>query len=433
MQEMTEEVASRTGLTPAGAQAVLWFFEQGLYRDLGTNTRSETFSDGAREFLRRHGPGRRDNPAADQAQRGGQRRASAADIEDPLPEGGGTHPQGVVPRPEVLDALRDRLGVPLDDVTLVERVDGDTFQVRKGWKTVEEATRDKEQPAAGRKAVYLPEHDVGFIWEPSPEAQRRRQVQLDEEDRKRRQEATVAATAARLQEEQKRRRLDAIRNAPEKVAVDPEGRSIRAKFIAGIEDPSGNPQALSPDEIEVLAEALATSVIRQEGGGDGATGRFDYGVGRLSMFVPEDTAQYRSTLAHETGHAVDWRLKEPRLAAPTGALVRASQMQRGWLWSEDAARLYFGGNTAELEAYRRDPRELFADAVALYLRAPAVMKSEFPVLAKWLREQVNGDPQVSRTLALLSAPAATMAAAALAGALTGGGDEEDEPMPLPGA
>ncbi len=49
------EAAERTGLEPNQAQAVLWFFEQELYNELGSKTKPESFSKGARRVAERRG------------------------------------------------------------------------------------------------------------------------------------------------------------------------------------------------------------------------------------------------------------------------------------------------------------------------------------------------------------------------------------------
>ena len=55
MKEFNRAVALQTGMTERRAQSVLWFFEQQLYNGLGTKTRSEKFSDGAKKVLRDRG------------------------------------------------------------------------------------------------------------------------------------------------------------------------------------------------------------------------------------------------------------------------------------------------------------------------------------------------------------------------------------------
>lgn len=55
IREMETEVAERVGHTPSAVQALLWFFEQRLYRVHGSESDSFTFSDGARKAVERRG------------------------------------------------------------------------------------------------------------------------------------------------------------------------------------------------------------------------------------------------------------------------------------------------------------------------------------------------------------------------------------------
>ena len=56
IKEWTRRVADKLGKPEQAAQAILWFFEQQLYHQLGAKAaRSENFSDGARQLLRRYG------------------------------------------------------------------------------------------------------------------------------------------------------------------------------------------------------------------------------------------------------------------------------------------------------------------------------------------------------------------------------------------
>lgn len=63
----TEVAAEFENLSPSAVQALLWFFEQRLYREHGSNSASYTFSDGARtavaKYKREH-PGRYENDGA---------------------------------------------------------------------------------------------------------------------------------------------------------------------------------------------------------------------------------------------------------------------------------------------------------------------------------------------------------------------------------
>lgn len=55
MKRWLREVADRTGMKGYQIQAVLWFYEQNLYRQLGGTQASYDFADGALQYLRRAG------------------------------------------------------------------------------------------------------------------------------------------------------------------------------------------------------------------------------------------------------------------------------------------------------------------------------------------------------------------------------------------
>jgi Holliday junction resolvasome RuvABC DNA-binding subunit len=50
VKELVKDIASSTGIKPYQVQSVLWFFEQSLYRKLGTYAESYGFSDGAKRY-----------------------------------------------------------------------------------------------------------------------------------------------------------------------------------------------------------------------------------------------------------------------------------------------------------------------------------------------------------------------------------------------
>lgn len=50
MKDLFTEVGNRVGVKPQSAQALLWYYEQGLYRDLGADARSESFGNAAKKY-----------------------------------------------------------------------------------------------------------------------------------------------------------------------------------------------------------------------------------------------------------------------------------------------------------------------------------------------------------------------------------------------
>jgi hypothetical protein len=55
MKEAFTEVGNRLNITPQAAQALLWYYEQGLYRDYGATVKSESFSNAAETYKQRLG------------------------------------------------------------------------------------------------------------------------------------------------------------------------------------------------------------------------------------------------------------------------------------------------------------------------------------------------------------------------------------------
>jgi hypothetical protein len=99
VKELVKDIASSTGIKPYQVQSVLWFFEQSLYRKLGTYAESYGFSDGAKRYSDEGAPRggqmvRRGNENADG---GNKRKESGENLSvAQKPEGGGK--QSVAPR-----------------------------------------------------------------------------------------------------------------------------------------------------------------------------------------------------------------------------------------------------------------------------------------------------------------------------------------------
>ncbi len=217
-----------------------------------------------------------------------------------------------------------------------------------------------------------------------------------------------------------------------KETIDPDdnSRTLKAAFIPGRKTNSaGEQESLSPEDIKVLAEVLATSVSElpksemPEGVGgkpvDGAVismGRGDRG-NYLNFLVAENPDHDKDLVyAHETGHAVDYRSRSNPNEDTRDWILRDRGRRKDLL---EASYAYRGDKEEKLSAdrirklspeqrrkyreyiaYRESSSELLADAFAYYMTKPVEFKEKFPELAKFLRSLVNDDEVLKNVISL---------------------------------
>ena len=85
--KMVERIAMQTGIKPYQVQSVLWFFEQGVYKRIGTNAESYGFSDGAKKYSD-YRDGRGDSANGGGVESGQNVRGSNADEDGGAATGG---------------------------------------------------------------------------------------------------------------------------------------------------------------------------------------------------------------------------------------------------------------------------------------------------------------------------------------------------------
>jgi len=205
-------------------------------------------------------------------------------------------------------------------------------------------------------------------------------------------------------------------NAPMQTAVDPEGRKLSSRYIAGGAD---GKTPLDMNQIKQLAmmlthgqiewvprsELASDEAARTESGSASAT-LDGYLVGppkiKLGQFVTQPGG-WMGTLArdlpHETGHAIDmthwsgiWSEGKRTIAQNLDTDAKANPELRRQFDS-----MHYG--------YEKPPNadEVLADSLALYLVDPAGTKKKFPLAAKWLRDHVNTDAMLNRIITLSQA------------------------------
>ena len=215
---------------------------------------------------------------------------------------------------------------------------------------------------------------------------------------------------------------------------DPEGRSLVAKFVAGVRYAgSAEDVPLSTDETAQIGYAIAKFVrvrTAEELGRDGVgkiRGRFvrmgpsgfieisDALTGGKFLKTPEEMAEAMRenpdawvTFPHEVGHAIEHKavlqnhlrmIDRPATADVAETILdemrSLSVHHRPWLWN-DVGR---GADRLEsVSAYRNSWTELMADSVSMYMKDPGHVKEYAPEFAAFLRAHVNSHDQLSKII-----------------------------------
>lgn len=214
---------------------------------------------------------------------------------------------------------------------------------------------------------------------------------------------------------------------PRRMNTDQEGRPITAPYRSGrLED--GSYLAMPPQDIEAVARLLAGRGVRirpaaeMPEGALGVTNPRRQDEARLDRLDPieraeaiRDGIQIRiregepiggETFAHEVGHPIHLQMPRGRPNLPPSV-------------HDELTRLY-DGHIPYAAGTLRHENELFAEAVAAYLRNPRWINERAPEAAAYLRSVVNTHPFLSRILGLNSmAPAGLLGAGTAAGLLGG--------------
>jgi hypothetical protein len=221
-----------------------------------------------------------------------------------------------------------------------------------------------------------------------------------------------------------------------------EGTPLTAPFIAGRRSATGLDQALQPEDVVTVGEGLIgrrTEAVPSRALPRGALGAY---ITRPGIDGPERYIQVHDRLegvhrdnviAHEVGHAID-DIAQGRTGIPlTGsvrqfnALYHVQNDSGAWTSVADPA---YRQTRPEHLGYRRDDAraEKVAEGIRLYMQNPATMKEHFPNAARRIREHVNANPRLNRTIQFNEA-GVPIGASWLA--LTGRGGSEETSAPEP--
>jgi len=196
---------------------------------------------------------------------------------------------------------------------------------------------------------------------------------------------------------------------------DIDGRPLSAPYVAGRTGTTGMDAALQPEDVVAVGTRL--------------TGQSPQVVPRSGPFLKGDLGRYRSevnadgervrrifydqslrgeaaenVIAHELGHAID-ELAGGRggipLSGPVDDYGVMYHMLNDPTWRRTNPKTRPGlRTTPETSGYRRPEvrAEQMAEGIRLYMQNPAYMKEHFPNAARRIREYVNGDPNLNRTI-----------------------------------
>jgi len=199
-----------------------------------------------------------------------------------------------------------------------------------------------------------------------------------------------------------------------------EGHPLTADFVAGRRTVGGADQGLSERDISDVAKALGISRVDgvpRSKMPDGAVGAYTGGVKPVirlaSDLMPEKVP---SVFAHEVGHHLHEALplkSSGSIDAHAAGFRRVYQDQNVPMTSRkidaNVAPERYGYKGSDVNA------EYWADALRAYIQNPNYIKSTAPKLAKELRDLVNNNPQLRKTIQL------NQAAPAVGAGLLGGG------------
>lgn len=237
-------------------------------------------------------------------------------------------------------------------------------------------------------------------------------------------------------------------DATGRLTRDIEGRPLVAERVVGRRTLGGPDEALTPAELDPLAEKMfgrRPEVVAASSLPRGAVGKYDPNTGRIVVLrdLPAETKDM--VAAHEMAHGINHKAGDfvgPRwpnmipikpgmpselksiyndLNNPNLAKARANNPD------VDPAKVYWGtGVTPERNfgySKAEAPGELMAEAVRAYLASPNYMKTVAPRTAAQIREWWNSHPIFSKYLQLNSAAGAAGAGLA-AGDATSPASEE---------
>lgn len=206
-----------------------------------------------------------------------------------------------------------------------------------------------------------------------------------------------------------------------RLLTDIEGRPLGARHTAGRSRLGGNDEAVSPEGIGAIAEAIAGTrpaavaprLLRGQAGRLTRIKNPDTGFPKYVIDVSNALAPTQGVrvTGHEVGHLID----EVAGQIPTSGLHKElSQVYDTLLSGREKARnltspSHIGYSAAEA------PREMMAEAIRAYMADPNYLKTVGPKTAAAIRKAVNSNPRLRDIIQFNSLIAAIGASGATSG------------------
>lgn len=199
-------------------------------------------------------------------------------------------------------------------------------------------------------------------------------------------------------------------DAAGRLTHDIDGRPLTARYVVGRREDSGPDVALSREALDEIATARTGAPIREVAPGSAELGR-DVGRAVFGRDGRPDSVYISSSLSdgqsprvagHEIGHVIDvtaGKIPTNGLNAELRSLYNTlNNLNR----SRDGTEAATWGKPATPQAfgYRSDDigREHMAEAIRAYMADPNYLKTVAPKTAARIREHVNANPALNRTI-----------------------------------
>ena len=209
-------------------------------------------------------------------------------------------------------------------------------------------------------------------------------------------------------------------NVGRKLTTDIEGNPLAAQHIAGRRIWGGSDEALSNGAIEDVSRQLGAS-IRQATPSDNIgrdLGRYVSGsdasgnsLRQILLSGKLSGQEVPHVLAHEVGHLID-DLTFGRMIPTKGIKKEGAQVYSDLNSSAYVPKGKIGATPETFKYSGSDiPAEINAESIRAYMQNPNYMKTVAPNMAKRIREFVNNNPNLNKTIQFNSAAGSGLIAA----------------------
>jgi hypothetical protein len=441
MKNIYTRVGENLGVTPQAAQAIMWAYEQELYNDLGSNTETQRFSEGAEEFATKDAVAyaERYPRFATRQDRGGSRNGStaieesrqytldfgAAEPNRPQPDTGRQNlsPRLAGSRPATTEQIRDVQ--PVTNAMFEIGKPGGEFEA--GIQDVETATRLAEalgaamyivnnKAALGRVFGFKGsmdkpgEFNMGGAMMSGDPRNPIRDPQTGEMKR---------AVVGLMGPYQNPRNLSETVSAREAVfnALHEVGHIIEGSFVPGETKTKASPKYTRlSDKKQATSKRLYENTFRQ-----GIASLMDAAAGlKIEGYTKQDAQEILDEIVQfqRTGVLDDGKTPIRGTYRDFNNAIDAAQ-QAGK--TQRAAQLELQLMDVE-DSYFQIPQELAADLIGFYLYLPVRAKRLMPKATKLVRDILNS----SKVVTFYSMPLATLVAAIFANMLVAEQEEEEK-------